>query len=366
MGPPMTRHTAKEFDDALAHVVIPKTMQPERDAAPLIEWDLPANVAEGVALTKEWPECKTGEHGDDSALQLAMRLRDLGISETQRLTIMRYNLSVDDPDEEGWLERISHSADVSGQNAPGSMSALGDFINDPVEPFVVIDADPDKEAADARRRERWRGAPLSELMARPDPVWIISGMIPSGLTFFYAKPKRGKTFFALDVSLSIATGVDFHGEKIGKTGRVLYVAAEGSGKAVAKRVIRMIEKREFTPEQAKAAEQNLMIVEWGIPLNDPASVKVFLAANPGKWTFVVFDTLARNMRGDENSAKDASAVIIGVDNVRRITGADAMVLHHEGRAVGHLRGSTALEGAPDAILRGARDKHDGVIEVLAE
>ena len=202
-------------------------------------------------------------------------------------------------------------------------------------------------------------------MARPDPVWIIPGMIPSGLTFFYAKPKRGKTFVALDVSLSIATGVNFHGEKIGKTGRVLYVAAEGSAKAIAMRVMRMIERRKFTPEQAKLAEANLMIVEWGVPLNDPASVKLFLAANPGPWTFVVFDTLARNMRGDENTAKDASAVIVGIDNVRHATKADVMVLHHEGRAVGHLRGSTALEGAPDAILRGSRDA-TGLIEVMAE
>ena len=115
----------------------------ERNATPAIEWDLPHNIADGVTLAKEWPECKTGEHGDNSALQLSMRLRDLAISESERLRIMRDNLRCDDPHEEGWLERIAHSADVSGQNQPGSRTAEADFAHDPVEPFVAMDAEPD-------------------------------------------------------------------------------------------------------------------------------------------------------------------------------------------------------------------------------
>ena len=36
-------------------------------------------------------------------------------------------------------------------------------------------------------------------MEFPDPVWIVDRMIPEGLTVFYAKPKLGKSFFALQI-----------------------------------------------------------------------------------------------------------------------------------------------------------------------
>src|SRR5690606_23562873 len=65
----------------------------------------------------------------------------------------------------------------------------------------------------------------------------------------------------------------------------------------------------------------------------------------------IFDTQARNMTGDENSAKDISKMVAGIDEIRAVTGGFALRLHHEGREhkVGG-RGSTAGAGADDVTL----------------
>jgi RecA-family ATPase len=197
----MTRATAKQFDDALAAVVIPATVHTERNTEPAIEWDLSGNVTVGEALAREWPECKTGEHGDNSALQLSMRLRDLGISETERLRVMRDNLRCDDPHEERWLERIAHSADVSGENQPGSKSAIADFANDPVELFVAIDAEPDPDYPAPTKAK--------DLAAKefPKRVDVVAGLIlPNIVQTIDGDGGVGKSTIMMQMSVAIAAG----------------------------------------------------------------------------------------------------------------------------------------------------------------
>ena len=40
----------------------------------------------------------------------------------------------------------------------------------------------------------------------PPPSWLVPNMIPQGLTLLAGRPKAGKSFFALEVSLAIASG----------------------------------------------------------------------------------------------------------------------------------------------------------------
>jgi AAA domain len=66
---------------------------------------------------------------------------------------------------------------------------------------------------------------------------------------------------------------------------------------------------------------------------------------------LVLDTLARCFVGhDENSVKDVGAFIHAVDSVRVETGADVLLVHHAGWNSQHMRGSTALPGAAEAVL----------------
>jgi len=223
---------------------------------------------------------------------------------------------------------------------------------------------PQQAANDNKRRNRLKGRSITELLKLKEPLWIVNAMVPDGLVVCYGKPKRGKSFRALDLSLCVATGKDFHGEKIGKTGRVLYVAAEGGAAAVRNRVLAWCKANDVDP---KSLEGKWELVDTGIALNLPESVKEFLEVNRdgGKCALIVLDTLARNTRGDENSAKDMSMAIKGCDMIRETTGAAVMLVHHEGWSAKRIRGSSVLQGAPDAVIRVARDRDD-YTTVIAE
>src|SRR4051794_15695458 len=66
-----------------------------------------------------------------------------------------------------------------------------------------------------------------ELAALPPPAYLIDGLIEAGsFAVLFGPPAHGKTFLALDVALSVTTGMPCLGQTV-EPGRVAYVAAEG-------------------------------------------------------------------------------------------------------------------------------------------
>ena len=66
-----------------------------------------------------------------------------------------------------------------------------------------------------------------DLRALPDPEWVVQGILPlNSLAVLYGEPGKGKTFVALSIALSVATGQKWFDRKTAH-GSVLYVAAEG-------------------------------------------------------------------------------------------------------------------------------------------
>ena len=73
------------------------------------------------------------------------------------------------------------------------------------------------------------------LESLPAPTWLIDELITDhGLTIVYGDPGSYKSFIALDASLRLAFGMDWHGTKTKRCG-VLYIAGEGS-RGLGKRV----------------------------------------------------------------------------------------------------------------------------------
>jgi RecA-family ATPase len=181
--------------------------------------------------------------------------------------------------------------------------------------------------AEDTKRSRFKGWKLSELGKRPDPVWILPNTVPAGLTVVYGQRKAGKSFWCIELVTCFATGKPFHGATLGKSGRVLYVAAEGGGKAIYNLIMVVASRRGIAPAEL---EPNLEIVEHGMDLNNAQSVDEFLKENPGKWDLVVIDTLARCMSGDENSTPDMNMAVAECDRIRRKAGGDLILVHHQG------------------------------------
>jgi hypothetical protein len=74
-----------------------------------------------------------------------------------------------------------------------------------------------------------RLVPAAEIMAQPDPRFLIEGLIEEGgLPVLYSEPKLGKTFVVLSWCYCVASGRPWLGRPVIQ-GPVVYVGAEGVG-----------------------------------------------------------------------------------------------------------------------------------------
>ncbi|MDR7134564.1 hypothetical protein J2X06_001748 [Lysobacter niastensis] len=190
---------------------------------------------------------------------------------------------------------------------------------------------------------------MGDLSVRP-PDWLVRGFFEIDcLALLVGDPGTGKTFCALDLAASIATGKPFHGRNV-KAGPVLYFAGEGqSGLA----------RRRMAWEQAHGISLRnapLFASTVATRLTDGACLALLLneiecfTAEHGPPVLVVLDTLARNFGpGDENDTRDMNRAVFACDSIRRITGASVLITHHSSHAdKGRGRGSTVLRAAADA------------------
>ncbi len=183
--------------------------------------------------------------------------------------------------------------------------------------------------------------------------YLIEGLIPiNSNVVIFGDPGSAKSFIGIDMACSIASGRAYHGNKV-EQGSVLYIAGEGR-RGLVQRAHGWCGYYEVDPLTipfyiSKHAvglreEEQLAFVQSEI------DEKVALGDSP---VLVVIDTLARNFGGgDENSTKDMSEFISGVDTLNNQYGSASLIIHHSGVSdKSRSRGNTALKGALDAEFR---------------
>ena len=195
----------------------------------------------------------------------------------------------------------------------------------------------------------------AEIEALPAPEYLIDPVIPrDGIVGFYGTPGSYKTSVALDWSLALATGRDWRGCAT-KEGAVAYVLAEGR-RGIGQRV------RAWKSHHGVADATSIRFLLEAVPLIDAAQAERLIAdlvAFEPVPVLVAIDTLAWSMiGGDENSARDMGLVLSVANRIRQ-AGSTVLLIHHTGWSKRHERGSSALRGAADTILR-VTAKHDVV------
>jgi KaiC/GvpD/RAD55 family RecA-like ATPase len=184
------------------------------------------------------------------------------------------------------------------------------------------------------------------------PRWIVKGMLPQAeLVVIYGAPGSGKTFAVLDLAAAIARGIDWRGLKV-RQGRVIYVAAEGSGG---------LRKRLEAYARHHGIDLELMAL-WVIPaapnllLKDDALELSRAIAALGPADLVVIDTLAQvTPGGNENAAEDMGKALAHCKGIHRATGATVLLVHHSGKDASRgSRGWSGILGAADAEFEVAR------------
>jgi hypothetical protein len=188
-----------------------------------------------------------------------------------------------------------------------------------------------------------------ELLKMPPPTWMVQDVLPAnGLIGLFGPPGVGKSFGALDLALCVASGTPWHG-KATIPGFVLYVSAEGTA-GLGKRVMAWLE----TQDQDVDGPDIAWVTE-AVPIysdSEPLEVLFERFTEIGREPdFIILDTLARCFEGDENQQLDMGRFVAGVDRFRHECKATVLVVHHTNVNADRERGSTALRGAADTMIR---------------
>lgn len=193
-------------------------------------------------------------------------------------------------------------------------------------------------------------APWTHWRDLPPPEYVIEGLIEhGGLSSIIGPPGVGKSSVALDMACHIAVGRPWHGRKTLKT-RVLYLPGEGlSG---ANQRIKAWTYEHDIPDEVLADGLRVGNSILQLRASTEAWGKLAEYIIRQRIGLIIFDTFARMSLGiEENSASEVGEAIVRFDQMRRLTNAGVLVVHHTSKnnpAAG--RGSSALNGAMDSEL----------------
>jgi len=189
-------------------------------------------------------------------------------------------------------------------------------------------------------------------LARADAVDELLGA--GALSMIYGGSGSGKTFFALDLALSIARGVEWRGKPVLR-GIVLYAAGEGRRSVLLRE--RAYDLHHF---EGDGAALPFATIPEAIDLLDPSAhvdavVAIAKEAEENRklpTVLIVIDTLARSIAGgNENAPEVMGTAIKTADRLRELTGAHVLLVHHTGKTEGNgARGHSSLRATLDTEI----------------
>jgi AAA domain len=280
---------------------------------------------------------------NNTGLWLACQLRDNKFSQQEAETAMRQ-----------YAAAVGNGGDQSYTESEAIRTVRSCYGRPPREPW-----------SDSTSHENSNGKPSNGASIKPfqffddeeiqlikRPPFLLDGIIPqNSFSVAFGQPGDGKSFFALALALSHATGQSLLNHDV-VIGTPAYIAAEGS----AGLGIRIASWKAFHNKPGKAG---VCFLTEPIQFMQPSEVDRFLltAENmPKPPSLIVIDTMARCLiGGDENSSKDVGLFIAGCDKVRTALGAAVLIVHHTTKDGAIERGSSALRGAADVMLQFSRD-----------
>ena len=181
---------------------------------------------------------------------------------------------------------------------------------------------------------------------------LITGLVPiAGKIVLFGYPGSGKSFLALDMSLCIAAGLDWHGRRT-QQGGVVYIGAEGQ----AGLRLRVAAHRRT---HGVAADTPFALIPTSVDLLDPAAdldkladILRRLAEKWGGLALVSVDTLAATFGGGDENGSDMATYISNVARLCEPHGSASMIVHHQplNAEAKRPRGHGSLWGAADTVL----------------
>jgi hypothetical protein len=190
---------------------------------------------------------------------------------------------------------------------------------------------------------------LSEI---PPVAWLVKGLLPAASVVMVFGPSGGgKTFWALDLMLRIASGMPWHGRKT-QPGLAVLLAGEGAA-GIKNRVEAFLRYHKLS-----SGDLAFALLPRVIDLSDSEQVTAFIIAvkrlahrSRKKLRVIGIDTLARAANGaDENSNAAMSLIMEHCAEIARRTGAAIVLIHHSGHESTRARGASAIRAALDTEI----------------
>ena len=288
--------------------------------------------------------CIENQGGNNTLAATGAMAHDYGLSEdlATEIALEHFNPRCDPPWDDDAFDKHFRSGYRSATGQLGSRAPACDYrsLFAPVFGRKATDDD-------APRESRFKIWTVAELKLRKPPVWLLDEVIPEkGYSVLYGPPGAFKTFLALDMALSIATGKSWHGRAV-HPGRVLYCMGEGSFDAD-KRIHAWLLHYGHALD-----EDRFKVIEPAPMLRLANDARDFIAEakRDGQWDLVIVDTIGRVMPGiDDHAGQGARMFTEFTAVIREHLGAATLAITHSPKdSPEALLGSGAYEADADVI-----------------
>lgn len=166
----------------------------------------------------------------------------------------------------------------------------------------------------------------------PPIPWVVPDYLPPGLTILSGRPKVGKSWLALQLSLSVLSGGKMFGRDV-ESGKVLYLALEDSERRLKGRM--QLQGWPDYPGKVDFMLYDAFEDQIG-SLNSGGGKRLMKYIDASKYKLVVVDTFSRSIKGDQldgsimtdaigplqHQAMKLDIALVFIDHMRKNTGAE--------------------------------------------
>jgi|GEM_PF-1339480 len=279
--------------------------------------------------------------------------------ELRRLVSDRQTPSETDASTFGpWAEAITALRVRTLKKGPDACRALFlEKVREQPRLGVLLSTDPEPET----RKTSWTWAELQRADF-PDPVWVVPGIIPSGLVSIGGRPKIGKSWLALQIACAVGTGGRVFDRQVSK-GKVLYLALEDSP-----RRLKLRAQKQLWPAEVDITFET----DWPY-LGQGGTLALRKRIEGCGYTLVIVDTLTRALGGADQMDLAETALTVGeLQRLSQDLDVTVLLLDHHRKANGmspdpvdDLFGSTGKAQPLDGVcgLYRTRGKKEAVLRV---
>lgn len=331
-------------------------------AAAGVDLDLPGSVARATRLLLDYVAsgkvANEGEGGDDLTYRVACEVLNLGLSADAAASIMLalWNPHCSPPWEPDEIDQKVLNALSYAQNEQGAWA---------VAPPDRLFAEAIKNLAPdpAKKPWYWLKNEYEQDNQKP-PAWLFPDLLPEqGISMLYGQSGSYKSFIALDMALTLASGIPGYGRGAAKPEDVVYFAAEGP--------LDTEMRRRPTWKLLHGIEHPVpFYTNSEIPtINRADRIDEFIQGTLARDIhpkMIVIDTVARAMSraGLKEDTEGAGVLVEAAEYMKRIFKCQVLVIHHSGKDDARgARGSSAFYGGFDTVMETKAHKDAQCVEL---